>query len=214
MLLKVPLKNQSWKSVLCGPCVMEMIYKYYGLNKTTKQICKEMKIYSKIGTFTPQLGTHFIKNGLDAEIVTLNPRLVTKRYSKLSQKELLKQFIKNQKKYKNRRDKISFDFFIEFLKNGGKLKVKIPDKNEIIREIKNGRPVICSMTTKFLYNMLGLNGHFVVVSGISDNTFFVNDPLQKKIKSYSIDEFIYGIHASAKFDLDNAAILKIRKAKK
>src|SRR3989344_5965826 len=149
MKLEVPLVKQAENSVDCGLAVVNMITSYHKKKITFAKIKSEVKT-DKLGTYNPQLGSYLIKKGFDVEIVTFNPGLFTNKDKGKSKTELLAHFEKLLKTKKARNAKKVIRYFIEFLKDGGKLEVRIPNPEDIKAEIKNKRPLIAVLTSNFL----------------------------------------------------------------
>ncbi|MBS3172355.1 C39 family peptidase [Candidatus Woesearchaeota archaeon] len=212
--LEVPVVFQPEGTKYCGPAGLSMIFKYYGLNIPFEQIIKDLEV-DTVGTYAPQLGLYLIKHGFDIEIITLHPTLFTKNDYLMNQEEILLRIEDLFNKTKLEQNKKTLNYFIEFLKSGGKIKVKIPSKEDIIEEIKYNRPITALMTTNFLnYNEPKFNFHFNVITGIDNEFVYVNDPWPDNTngkKKHKINEFFYGIYASAYADLDNACLIKIKK---
>ncbi|MEK6841509.1 MAG: C39 family peptidase [Nanoarchaeota archaeon] len=213
MKINVPLIRQPKGSKDCGIAGLAMIYAYYKKNKTFEDLKKEITIYD-IGTYAPQLGSHLIKDGFKVKITTYHPGLVCKAFKEVSQKEIYDELLKLKESYKDEKNKMVIQFFLDFINNGGEIEIKIPSKEDLIEELNNKRPIGVLMTTGVLYGNKPLfNFHFVIVTGIEDNKIIVNDPMPDKrggIKEYKLDEFFYGVYASAYGDLDNASFIKIR----
>lgn len=211
----MPYIAQKKGSVDCGPACLMMVLEYYGIKKTINELKKELKIH-KVGTYATQLGIYLLENGFAVEIVTQNPGLFTIKDRKRTTKQLLREIKEFSKIPKNRKHKKSLDYYEKFFKKGGMLKVKIPNTEDIKKEISQGRPLIALMTTNFLYDVKKrkFNFHFNVITGIDGKYIYANDPLPDKRggkKKYPIEDFLYGVYASSYGDLDNASFLKIKK---
>jgi len=224
MRLNAPLVRQSYKSNVCGIAGLSMIYGFYGIEKSISDLKSEIELH-KIGTYVPQLGLDLLSKGFSVDIITYNPYLVCKAYRKLSQKGLLKEFEARYKKVRLKRKpayakvKLALRYFIDFMNAGGRVTVKLPDRNDITEEIDSGRPMAALLTTRFLTSAKPVfNFHFVVITGYNGNTVYVNDPLwhpERKenwgLDSLTFDELLYAVTVSAFGDLDNACVIKIRK---
>ncbi|MFA6073360.1 MAG: C39 family peptidase [Candidatus Woesearchaeota archaeon] len=213
MKLKVPLIKQPKNSVDCGIAGVAMLCKYYNIPKTFNALKKEIET-DKIGTYAPQLGTYLIKQGLDVEIVTLHPKLFTLLDSKLSQKEIITRLETSHNSTTSNQDKKVITHFKEFMNSGGKIKIKIPDIIDIKNEIHKKRPVGALMTTNFINNVPIFNFHFNIITGYDTKHIYVNDPLPNKCggrKKYTLQQFYYGLYASAYGDIDNASLLIVKK---
>jgi hypothetical protein len=215
MQLNIPVVYQKQGSVDCGPSVLSMWLAYYGKNMPVAKITKQVEVYKGLGTYTPQLGTFMIEQGFNVEIVTLHPDLFTLSDQQLSQKQILERFRSLVKKAKKVSSKRALRFFIQFMEGGGKIKVAIPFAEDVREEIKEKRPLGALLTSNYLLgNEPRFNFHFNLITGIDAEFVYLNDPLIDKRggkQRFKIDEYFYGIYASAYAELDNACLMKARK---
>ena len=214
MELNVALIRQAKNSRDCGIAGLYMILNYYGINSSISELKKEIEI-DEFGTYAPQLGSYLIKHGFNVEISNLNPRLFTRQNMGNSKKDLINNFNEVLKKCKTKRDRKVMKYFIRFLSDGGKVTPKIPDKKDIISEIRNKRPITALLTTNFLLGSKpNLNSHFNVITGIDDKKIYVNDPLPDARggkHNYPISDFLFGLYAGSNGDFDNGSLIKIKK---
>ena len=212
MKIEVPLIKQPKDTVECGFACLNMLLEYYGEKSSIGELKKEIKI-TKEGTFVPQIGSWLLEHGFDVEIVTLHPSLFTKKDIGISLREVKKRF--EALTFKSEKDKETSKYFIDFLDKGGKINVKIPNKTDIEEEINGKRPLFALLTSNFLLGSKPtFNFHFCVVTGIDDEFIYVNDPLWDKRggkNKYLIEDFFYGLYASAYGCIDNACLVKVRK---
>lgn len=201
----------------CGLACVAMILKYYGRGKDSATLAKNIKIQNKLWTYMPQLGKYLIDNGFKVDIITMNPYLFNAPFKKKSQADLLEYLKEFHHSTKEKSFKAPSKFFIEFMEAGGRLTVRIPTVEDIKKEIASGRPLLALLTDRFLASYItGFNFHCHVVTGIDDKLIHANDPAQDRFggkKKYPINDYMYGLYASAHGDLDNASIMKIRKIK-
>lgn len=215
MKLNVPLvKQTSIDSIDCGIAGLKMLFKFYKINFSDAEL-KKIKLYEGTGTYMPQLGEYLLRKGFEVEIITANPYLFTLRHGKLSRQELLKYLKERFENLNIERFREPLNFFINFVELGGKLTVRVPVKEDLIKEISAGRPVCALITSNFLlFDKAGFNFHFNLITGIDDKFVYVNDPIpdyRGGKHKYEIDNFFFALHSSAHGDLDNASIMKIRK---
>ncbi len=213
MILNVPLVIQKKNSKDCGLVGLEMILKYHGINKSIKDLKKYLKV-DKSGTYAPQLGSYMINNGFDVEIITLHPGLFTKKDEGMNKKDVLKRFEYFKSISKKRQNKKVLSYFIDYLNDGGKINVKIPDSMDIKEEIENKNPMGALLTSNFLNgDKPKFNFHFNVVRGIDKQFIYVNDPSWDKRggrKRYLIKDFLFGLYSSSYGDLDNGCLIKFK----
>lgn len=222
-MLDVKTIRQQESSVECGLVTLEMLYSYYGANKTIDDLRKEITTI-EVGTFSPQLGLNLLNNGFEVEIITHNPLLVERKDTDLSQGELLKKFEEKLNKYTTKDDNyIGLDYFIKFMKAGGKVKIKIPEFADLKIELDEDRPVIAFLSNASLYkenisNKLGkpfsYTFHTVLVVGIENENILINDPYwgdEGGNQTYPIDEFFFAMHSSALGGVDNDSLIKVKK---
>ncbi|MBW2991467.1 C39 family peptidase [Candidatus Woesearchaeota archaeon] len=219
MKLNLPIYRQAKESVDCGPVCLKMLLEYYGIKLSLKKLKSKIRVY-KDGIYTAQLADFFLKNNFNVEIVTLNPKLFTKRDEKKKNIDLVSHFQKlltdkeTSKKLKED-DKRGIKYFIKFVKNKGKIKIKIPDEKDLKTEIKNKRPVIAILTTNFLLGKKPrFNLHYNVVTGIDKKYVYVNDPLwdyRGGKHRYLIKDFLFGLYASSYPYVGDGSLMKIKK---
>ncbi len=214
MKLNVPLKQQEKKSRDCGLMSLLMVLEYFGIKKEFTDIQKEIAVDS-VGTYAPQMGSFLIKNGFEVTLITQHPGLFTISDRGKSQRLILVHIKNLLKIEKNKQNRKVLKYFIEFLNKGGKITIKIPDKEDIEGGIKNDFPLIALMTTAFLTDKKPqFNFHFNVITGIDKNYIYRNDPGAEEKggkKKTEISDFMFGLYASIYGDLDNGSLLQIIK---
>ena len=186
-----------------------IVLEYYGINESVEQISKNIKVY-KVETYFPQKGSYLIKKGFEIEIISFHPKIFTLRDKNLETKKVINRY-KSIYKKANKNDRITIKYFLNFLKDGGKVSVRIPDINDIKKEINQKRPLLALMTSNFIFGRKpGFNFHSNVITGIDNKYIYTNDPLWDNRggkKKYLINDFIFGLYASCYGDLDNASLI-------
>ncbi|MEX0616852.1 MAG: cysteine peptidase family C39 domain-containing protein [Candidatus Woykebacteria bacterium] len=166
--LNVALIHQERGSVDCGLATVNMVTKYWELPLTFNDIQKHLKV-DKLGIYCPQMGSYLIQQGFDVALVHFNPGLFTLNEVGKSEKEIKTHLQNLLKKKRKRGDKKVIRYFLKFLKDGGKMEVKIPTEEDIRGELNNNRPVIAVLTSNFLTaSVPRFNFHFNVITGIDD----------------------------------------------
>ena len=221
--LNVPIVRQEKDSVDCGIAAVNMITKFWKLPFTFEQIQKNLEA-DKFGTYCPQLGSFLIKNGFKVTVTTFNPGLFTLNEIGASQDKIKNHLekISNTKSkaiagygIKTSNDKRAVKFFLQFMKDGGVVEVKIPTEEDIREELKSKNPSIVVLTSSFLFaKNPRFNFHFNVVTGIDRKFVYVNDPLWDERggkHKYKISDFLFGMYAGAGGGVDNPSLIRIRK---
>ncbi len=214
MQLDVPLIRQPKGSVECGIAALAMLLGYHGIKTSQEELKQEIAI-GATGTYSPQLGTCLLKKGFDVEIITLNPGLFTNKDKGMSQNELIAHFQALRAGADSEKKKKALDYFMEFMKNGGKIKAKVPDKKDILKELKSKRPVLALLTANFLSGAKpDFDFHYNVLTGIDGRYVHANDPRWDERggkKKHLLSDLLFGVYASAYGDLDNACLITARK---
>jgi ABC-type bacteriocin/lantibiotic exporter with double-glycine peptidase domain len=65
----LPIKGVKQKALHCGPCVVSMILRYYGIRQTQEEIGKAMNIKRQGGTYPSQLMKYLERYGVHAKKV-------------------------------------------------------------------------------------------------------------------------------------------------
>ena len=212
MNLDVPLCRQKKDSKDCGIVCVQMILAFYKKEKTFKEIKEYIEVHEE-GTYAPQIGSYFIKNGFNVEILTLHPSLFTLKNIGKSQ-TFIQEHIKNLGKTATSEfDKKALRYFEEYLLLGGRLTPQIPAIEDVQQSINKKQPLIALLTSNFLTeSQPSFNFHFNVITGYTDGEIFHNDPLDDhrggKHKT-SLQNFFFGMQASIYGGLDNGSLMKI-----
>ena len=209
MQLDIPLIRQDEDSLDCGPACLAMMLSHQGMNIEYETVKDDLERYD-IGTYVPQLGIYALDKGYDAKIISLNPHL----FNKKSYDDILSHF-KTLKAEEDKKEYVhQLDLFIDFVRRGGVIDVKLPGIDDIKEELQDGRPVGALVTTNFIQHQKPIfNFHFNVITGIDEERIYVNDPLWDERggrKEYTHREFLYALHATAYGDYDNASLLIIK----
>ena len=217
-MLPIPIVHQVEESNDCGPACLSMLLEYYKVSFDFEEMKKELGVYAW-GTVTPQLGTYLLKRSFEVEIITMHPSLFSLHSSFKNSKQLKEHLRSLKLSMKGEFDPTALDHFIEFIDAGGTVTPRIPLLSDIEEEVSQERPVFVPITHWFLHktNMSPrFSIHFNIVTGIDGKQVYVNDPdwgvdfggrhaIQR-------DAFLYAMYASAKGGIDDACIMKVKKA--
>jgi len=211
MKLDVPMIFQPENSVDCGIAGVTMLLNYHGINISFDDVKRQI-IIDDIGTYAPQIGSFIIHKGLHVKIITHHPALFTINDRGMGQEDIMRRFEQLKENSKKSQDIKVLNHFIQFMKDGGEIIIKIPDARDITTQIMSKRPVGALLTTFFLHHTEPkFNFHFNLVTGIDDKHVFVNDPIARLggQKIYAINDFFFGLYASTYGDLDNGCLILV-----
>ncbi|WP_182871165.1 hypothetical protein [Stieleria mannarensis] len=195
----------------CGPTCLAAVYAYWNDPVDLSQLICETGGGDGSGTLAVQLGCHALRRGYDAEITTYNLHLFdpswfdavdgTAPADRLSDK-LRAQL--DAKRTRNdidiRRFEAATDYYVEYLRLGGRVQMQPLDDRLITKTLTAGVPILCGLSATYLYrearerpqaldaegrssvadDILGdPAGHFVVLHGYDcgSGNVFIADPL-------------------------------------
>lgn len=193
---------------------LKMVLDYHDVDVDYEEMVTTFSFYSS-GLSLPQLGSYALSKGLGAEIDTLNPYLFTAKDIGKSQQtinENIRDLVMANEQYRSIKD-----YFVSYMNSGGVLNPHVPVKQDIMDSIDAGNPVITILAGRLLHcDDPGYNFHGNVVYGYDEKNFFVHDPgISEPLGggSHAIDQdlLMYAITITAHADIDNGAILKIKK---
>lgn len=77
----------------------------------------------------------------------------------------------------------------------GKAEIRIPSKKEITGFLRKRVPLILAVNSSILFDKEKFSdmGHFIVLTGYSDNKFWYNDPANQKEHSISGDKLMFAL---------------------
>ncbi len=194
----------------CGPTCVQMCLHYFGIEKTARELSARLT-YNEFGTFVFDNGMLCLNENLKVSLITANPLLFEREvWNKLKSKEaLLQHLTKFKRKYPKKITAVSL--FIKYTKEGGNTTIAVPDFSHIKKAIDSNELVLAAIYGR----ALGLKDgeyHFVIVSGYRDGEVYVNNPLPgSKSGWFKTKDFLFALHASTCFDIDNGALLIIGK---
>ena len=217
-VIEFPVKPIIQPESECAPACLAMVLSYFKKSWTMNEIIKAVpKDSPKWRDWLYWLGSLAIKKGLAAEMITMSTQTFDMSWQKLSQKKLLeklkeelqfnKKVIQTKKEpyanyfqeHHSKIEKLELEGAIQFLKNGGTIKI-IPTTSRLIEQALMKKSLaIASLDASILYrskrgllkddDIKGTTwGHVVVINGCKGNTFSIVDPANwyKKNQKFSI----------------------------
>jgi hypothetical protein len=186
--------EQQPDDVTCGPACLHGIYRYYGDEIPLSKVLTELRMLDKGGTLEVFLANHALERGYTATLYTYNLDVFDPTWFELSNEEI-RERLQAQAAVKGwRRLQAATRGYDEFLRLGGKLKLRDLDPPLLRKFAKRGIPVITGLSATYLYRAVrdvpDTNedddvrgepvGHFVVLTGYRKATreILIADPLQ------------------------------------
>jgi hypothetical protein len=179
--------------VTCGPACLHGIYRHYGDDVSLERVITEMRMLDRGGTLDVFLANHALERGYAVTLFTYNLELFDPTWFDLPADEL-RERLKAQAEIKRwRRLQAATRGYDEFLRLGGKLKLRDLEPSLLRKFLKRGIPVITGLSATYLYRAVRdipeTNedddvrgepvGHFVVLTGYRRVTreVLIADPL-------------------------------------
>ena len=191
MRLEVPESEQE-EDKGCGPAVLQMVLKYYGVDISQEKIIEKHGGLTKWGSYTVGLG--LIAQQLGFEVTC---------YSYFLHKMSHKDFDKDKKvllssldeKIEDEEDEYwerELETFKKFIEEGNDIVFDIPRSSEIKSHLREGRPVIIALNSSSLFERdIDLDlGHYVVLTGYENGKFLLNDP-ENRIEEIEEERLIF-----------------------
>ncbi len=180
------IKGETDKS--CGVASLKSVFEFYGKKYSEIEISEHNKI--REGTnWIYDLGYSAIKLGFDVEIIDYNYFL----YSTFDITDVKEYLLKNKYMYSA---KHASDSALNYLREGGEIKIKIPSIKDIKNYIDKGIPVIARVRPKIYMGKHSANSlHYIVIEDYDENKFRIMDPLGFK-KEITEDILLYSMYSS------------------
>jgi len=186
--------EQQPDDVTCGPACLHGIYRHYGDDVSLAAVIADIRMLDRGGTLDVFLANHALQRGYDVTLFTYNLELFDPTWFELSNEDIRAR-LKAQAEIKSwRRLQDATRGYDEFLRLGGKLKLRDLEPSLLRKFLKRGTPVITGLSATYLYRAMrdvpesnaddDLRGepvgHFVVLTGYRRDTreILIADPLK------------------------------------
>jgi len=186
--------EQQPDDVTCGPACLHGIYRHYGDNISLDAVIADIRMLDRGGTLDVFLANHALRRGYDVTLFTYNLELFDPTWFSLSS-EGIRARLKAQAELKPwPRLQAATRGYDEFLRLGGRLKLRDLEPSLLRKFLKRGTPVITGLSATYLYRAMrdvpdsntddDLRGepvgHFVVLTGYRRETreILIADPLK------------------------------------
>jgi len=187
--------------VTCGPTSLHAVYNYFGDKISLTKVISEITYLDEGGTLAVMLGIHALKRNYDAVIYTYNLSVFDPTWFE-EDIDINKKLIEQRNQKKSKRLHNATDYYIKFLKLGGKIEFVNLTPTFLKKIFKKKLPVLTGLSATYLYkcsreawkgnksvydDVKGYpTGHFVVLSGYDEKNhkIIVADPYRKNPVSH------------------------------
>ena len=179
--------------VTCGPACLHGIYRFYGETVSLESVIADTRMLDRGGTLDVFLANHALARGYDVTLFTYNLDLFDPTWFELPNHEIRARLKAQSKQKQWRRIQSATRGYDEFLRLGGKLRLRDLEPSLLRKFLNRGTPVITGLSATYLYRapreVAETNvdddirgepvGHFVVLTGYRRGTreILIADPL-------------------------------------
>lgn len=191
-----PFKQESPEG--CGAAALRSMLDFFGKNMGEKEITEAaggvQKGEEHYGVLMVHMSAASAGMGYAVHAYTYDMGLFKPEWEKLGREELIRNLEGLKTKLAGENKKTSeniTDSILHLLKNNHDVKIKVPDKNDIVTFLEKGLPVLISVKAMLLEGDSKIKpdvGHYLVVSGYEADKriFSVIDPFYGK--EYEVEE--------------------------
>ncbi len=165
--------------VTCGPACLHGIYRFYGDDVSLASVIADIRMLDRGGTLDVFLANHALARGYDVTMLTYNLDLFDPTWFELPNEELRARLQAQAAQKPWKRLQTATRGYDEFLRLGGRLKLRDLEPALLRKYLKRGTPVITGLSATYLYRAMRevpeTNsddevrgepvGHFVVLTG-------------------------------------------------
>lgn len=193
----IPIKIMTQPDdVTCGPTSLHAVYNYFGDKISLPKVISEISYLDEGGTLAVMLGIHALKRNYKSVIYTYNLSVFDPTW--FNENTDLKAKLHEQKKHKkSKRLHNATDYYIKFLKLGGKIEFVNLTPSFLKKIFAMKLPILTGLSATYLYScsretwkgnksvyddVNGFpTGHFVVLSGYDEKNhkIIVADPYRE-----------------------------------
>lgn len=165
----------------CGPAVLHAVYRFWGVERSLQQMIDEVTSVPGGGTAAVMLALHAEMHNFDAVIYTCSLPMFDPTWFRPGASVIRERLIEQArvKKFDDKRQVVT-QAYIQYLDNGGEVKMEDLTLDLIASHLSQGKPLIMGVSATWLYRCMRdrqddmyrddiagePTGHFVVVHGI------------------------------------------------
>ncbi|MCA9113661.1 MAG: hypothetical protein KDA79_01150 [Planctomycetaceae bacterium] len=140
----------------CGPTCLHAVYRYHGDPLALEDVLSQTGRLETGGTLAVMLGDHALRRGYRATIYTFNlevfdPTWFDSRGHSLPADELTRRLLAQRAVKHSPRLRFASDAYVEFLRLGGRIRMRNLDGGLIRRYLKKSIPVLAGLSATWLY---------------------------------------------------------------
>jgi hypothetical protein len=180
----------------CGPTSLHAVYQFHGMDVSLQEVIQSVDSLPDGGTLAVMLGIDALNKGFKARIFSYNLKMFDPSWEHCSNAELV-ELLEQQLKYKaGKRFTRATRAYQNFLRMGGEIILHYMHRDVLESYLTKDVPILTGLNATYLYNskreytdrknrsvyhdLKGVpTGHFVVVSGMEQETVFVADPFKE-----------------------------------
>jgi len=186
--------EQQPDDVTCGPACLHGIYRHYGDDVSLESLIADIRMIDGGGTLGVFLANHALRRGYDATLFTYNLELFDPTWFEFSSDDIRARLAAQAKVKPWQRLQTATRGYDEFLRLGGKLRLRDLEPALLRKFLKRGTPLITGLSATYLYRAMRdvpeTNadddirgepvGHFVVLTGYRRDTreILIADPFK------------------------------------
>jgi hypothetical protein len=177
----------------CGPTCLHAIYRYWGSREPLQSIIDRMWRLEHGGTYAVYLGCDALRNGYRARIYTYNITVFDPTWFIGPPTDIGSRLALQRGRKDDARIQRTTDGYVEFLRNGGKLRLASLSARLLGGILRQRVPILTGLSSTYLYRSAresddGVTddigghpvGHFVIIAGWDDarRRVLIVDPYQ------------------------------------
>lgn len=148
--LPFPITAQPTEDT-CGPTCLHAVYRYYGDDVPLEQVIAETRFLREGGTLDAFLAQHALRRGYKATIYCFNLSLFDPTWFVLPRRKIRKKLVEQLEVKTGPKLGIATKGYLEFLEQGGRIKMEDLTPNLLRRYLKRRTPILAGLSSTWLY---------------------------------------------------------------
>ena len=175
----------------CGPTCLQAVYRHWGLRASLPDLIDRVPVAPNGGTYSVMLACDALQQGFAATIYSYNLKVFDPTWRDLSMGKLIDKLRARSKRISSKRALTNLHAYINFLRQGGRIRFDELTPKLLQRILKQHHPIIAGLSSNHLYRDCRTDkknrpddiggqpeGHFVVLADCDPEKkrFLVFDP--------------------------------------